>query len=332
MTVRRAWLVLLSVWLCGPAIADEVRPGLLELTETTAGQFEVLWKVPALGDLALGIHPALSADCRQLIPPSARIIGSAQYTSWTVDCGPDALKGTEIRIDGLNATTVDVLVRVQFSSGTVISRILRPGDVAFVVDASGSAPLTWDYLRFGFDHILGGLDHLLFVLGLLLIVRDRWLLLKTITAFTVAHSVTLGLATLDVVHVPQAPVEAVIALSIVFVASELVRRREGQPDLMERAPWTVAFTFGLLHGFGFAGALAEVGLPQADIPVALLLFNVGVELGQLAFVGAVLSLIWLVQRAVGPTPQWLPRAAAYGIGTVAAYWVFVRTLGMVTAA
>jgi len=234
------------------------------------------------------------------------------------------MDGAEVRIDGLTGTMIDVLVRVEFTSGVVVSRILRPNAPTLEVSASGSDAPIWGYLTLGIEHILFGIDHLLFVLGLLLIVRGTWLLVKTITAFTVAHSITLGLATLGFVTVPQAPVEAVIALSIVFVASELARQREGQVDVMTRYPWIVAFIFGLLHGFGFASALAQVGLPQTEIPLALLLFNVGVELGQLMFVGAVMSLIWLFHRALGPTPQWLPRAAAYGIGSVAAFWVIER--------
>ena len=226
---------------------------------------------------------------------------------------------------------IDVLARIEFASGVVVSRILRPNDPAFQVNASGSPVPTWGYLALGIEHILLGIDHLLFVLGLLLIVRSKWLLVKTITAFTVAHSITLGLATLGIVHVPQAPIEAVIALSIVFVASELARQHAGQPDLMTRYPWIVAFIFGLLHGFGLAGALAEVGLPQAEIPLALLLFNVGVELGQLGFVATAIISIELIHRLFGPTLQWLPRVAAYGIGSVAAFWVIERTGGIVLA-
>jgi hydrogenase/urease accessory protein HupE len=182
------------------------------------------------------------------------------------------------------------------------------------------------YTLLGIGHILGGVDHLLFVLALLLLVRGIGRLVATVTAFTLAHSVTLAAATLGFVHVPPAPVEATIALSILFLASELARQRaDGRADLTARFPWLVAFSFGLLHGFGFAGALSEVGVPQKAVPLALLFFNVGVEIGQLAFIAAVLAIGWSVRRAAIRAPAWWPRAAAYGIGSVAAFWVVQRT-------
>ena len=183
------------------------------------------------------------------------------------------------------------------------------------------------YITLGVEHILLGIDHLLFVLGLLLIVRDKWLLLKTITSFTVAHSITLAMATLGFVHVPQAPVEAVIALSILFLATELVKQQEHRASLTERYPWIVAFIFGLLHGFGFAGALSEVGLPQADIPLALLFFNMGVEVGQLIFVAAVLAVTWSITRLRIKWPLWVKEIPAYTIGSVAAFWCIERIVG-----
>lgn len=333
MKFRVHWFVF---FLCAlfsvSAFAHEVRPGMLQLTETSPGQFNVLWKVPARGDRVLPIHPEFATRCQQIAPPTSSLDGRAQISRWSLQCGQRGLDGAEIRVDGLDGTMIDVLVRIEFLDGVVVSRLLRPNDVAFEVNASGSETPTWGYLTLGIEHILFGIDHLLFVLGLLLIVRGTWLLVKTVTAFTLAHSITLGLATLGFVTVPQAPVEAVIALSIVFVASELARQRDAQMDVMTRYPWIVAFIFGLLHGFGFASALAEVGLPQTEIPVALLLFNVGVELGQLMFVGAVLTLIWLFHRSLGATPRWMPRAAAYGIGSVAAFWVIERMAAIVVPA
>jgi hydrogenase/urease accessory protein HupE len=183
------------------------------------------------------------------------------------------------------------------------------------------------YLLFGFAHILGGFDHLLFVLALLILVPNTRILIWTITAFTVAHSITLAAATLGFVNFPQPPVEAVIALSIVFVATEIIHVSQGRPGLTQRRPWIVAFTFGLLHGFGFAGALTEVGLPEQAIPLALLFFNVGVELGQLAFVAAVLLSIALAKHLLHETPKWVPTATAYVIGMVASYWTIDRVLG-----
>lgn len=317
-------VVLLCTCAALPALAHEVRPGFLQLVEADRGLFDVLWKVPARGELALAIRPVISGGCRQVTTPVMRVSDDARVARWRIDCGTHGLRDAEVRIEGLDATMVDVLVRVEWAEGGVTSRILRPAEPAFRLAPGENETPVWGYLRLGVEHILLGVDHLLFVLGLLLIVRGPWRLVKTITAFTVAHSITLGLATLGFVHVAQAPVEAVIALSIVFVASELVRGSQGAHTLTARSPWVVAFAFGLLHGFGFAGALAEVGLPQTDIPLALLLFNVGVELGQLAFVAAVLTAARAIHRGVGEVPRWWPRAAAYGIGTVAAFWVIER--------
>ena len=310
-----------------PVQAHEVRPGYLYITESHTGQYDVLWKVPARGDLVLSIEPSFSPVCKQVVPSSIRMAGGAQLSRWTMDCGDKGLDGVAVTIDGLVTTMIDVLVRIEFVNGVVVSRLLRPNDVSFTVNASGSNVPIAGYITLGIEHILLGVDHLLFVLGLLLIVRSKWLLLKTITSFTVAHSITLAMATLGFVNVPQAPVEAVIALSILFLATELVKQQEHRQSLTERYPWIVAFIFGLLHGFGFAGALAEVGLPQADIPLALLFFNVGVEIGQLIFVAAVLLLSWLIGRLQIKWPLWVREIPAYTVGSVAAFWCIERIVG-----
>jgi hydrogenase/urease accessory protein HupE len=219
----------------------------------------------------------------------------------------------------------DVLVRSVRTDDSVQVARLTPSSPAFVLEATaGPLQVARAYTLLGIEHILGGIDHLLFVLGLMLIVRNKWTLVKTITAFTVAHSITLGAATLGWVHIAQPPVEAVIALSILFLASELAKQRRGHAGLTERWPWIVAFTFGLLHGFGFAGALREVGLPESDIPLALLTFNVGVEIGQLLFVGAVLLALTALRRVFLRLPAWIQAAPAYGIGTMAAFWWLQR--------
>jgi hydrogenase/urease accessory protein HupE len=220
---------------------------------------------------------------------------------------------------------VDVLVRIALSDGRVVSRLLRPDAPSFTFTAETAGPAAGGYFVLGVEHILFGIDHLLFVFALVLIVRGAGLLVKTITAFTLAHSITLALATLGYVHVPSAPVEAVIALSIVFVASEIVRGQRDEPGLTERAPWLVAGTFGLLHGFGFAGALSQVGLPANDIPLALLWFNVGVEAGQLAFVAVVLGVIALLRRIPWTLPRWAPLVPPYAVGALAMFWVIERT-------
>ena len=238
------------------------------------------------------------------------------------------LSGVEIHIDGLAETFTDVLVRIEHQGGvTQVARLTSRSPSFVVSPLPNRAQIARAYTSLGVKHILLGIDHLLFVLGLLLIVRGRLLLVKTITAFTVAHSVTLGASVLGFVHVPQSPVEAVIALSIVFLAGELLRRRVGRVGLTEQYPWLVAFVFGCLHGFGFAGALAEIGLPQSDIPLALLTFNVGVEIGQLVFLFACLLVIAAGRRVLGAHLTWAPSAAAYAIGGVSAYWLIERVIG-----
>jgi len=345
------------------AIAHEVRPAFLELTERAPGMFDVLWKVPAMGGAPLAgqeipheqpvalpaeptaphtmpcgcpaptaaqlsrgvlpIHPSMPKDAKTVAFPRSERLFGAEVKRWTIQV-PRGLEGWEVSVHGLSATMVDVLVRVAFKDGRVISRMLRPDALSFVFTKETAGPASGGYFVLGVEHILFGSDHLLFVLALVLIVRGVGLLVKTITAFTIAHSLTLALATLGVVHVPSTPVEAVIALSIVFVAAEIVRSRRGEYGLTERAPWLVAGTFGLLHGFGFAGALAQVGLPQNDIPFALLFFNLGVEAGQLAFVAAVLCVIALVRRVRLPAPEWAPLVPPYAIGSVAMFWVIQR--------
>jgi hypothetical protein len=242
-----------------------------------------------------------------------------------MEFGREGLVGKRIAIDGLAATTTQVLVRIEFADGRVQTQLLRPSDAAFTVPARRPAlDIARDYVVMGVGHILGGYDHLLFVLGLLLLVGGFAPLIKTITAFTLAHSLTLGLATLGLVHVPQAPVEAAIALSIVFLARELIEKQRGRPGLASRRPWLMSFGFGLLHGFGFAGALSAVGLPQGDIPLALAGFNIGVEAGQILFVVAALLVVALVRRAATRAPAWVRSVPAYGIGSLAAFWLIAR--------
>jgi len=284
----------------------------------------VLWKVPAQGEMRLSIHPQFPEMCAHASEPTAsQIIGA--FTERTTMVCKGGLIGRAIGIDGLSATMTDVLVRSVRTDGSVQVARVTPSSSAFVFEGElGSVQVARAYTSLGIEHILGGIDHLLFVRGLLLIVRNRWLLVEAITAFTLAHSVTLGAATLGWVHVPQPPVEAVIALSILFLASELAKQRHGHAGLIEHYPWIVAFTFGLLHGFGFAGALREVGLPENEIPLALLTFNVGVEIGQLLFVGTVLFALAALRRFSLRLPAWIHATPAYGIGTMAAFWWMQR--------
>lgn len=310
-------------------LAHEVRPAYLELRQAGAETYDVLWKVPGLGEnLRLGLYVELPAGCSNAAEPRASMINSAYTQRWTVNCA-GGLSGGTIRIAGLSGTMTDVLVRLERLDGSTQVTRLTPATSSFVVEAaSGALEVARTYLVLGVGHILGGVDHLLFVLALLIIVKGKRRLIWTVTAFTVAHSLTLAGATLGLVHVPGPPVEAAIALSIVFVAAEIIRSREGRAGLTGRFPWVVAFTFGLLHGFGFASALSEVGLPQVAIPVALLFFNVGVEVGQLLFISAVFAVITLtrqfMQRSGARRPTWIWRVPPYAIGTVAMFWVIQR--------
>lgn len=307
-----------------PLVAHEVRPGFLQLREISAGSYDVTWKSPTRGGMRMRMRPILPAECRTTTPVSEIRTPGALIERWGIDCG-EGLVGKAISIDGLATTLTDVVVRIERLSGEAVTKILKPNDASFIVPAEPDRlEIAASYLRLGVEHILGGIDHLLFVLGLLLIVRGRWMLLKTITAFTVAHSITLAMAVLGFVEIPIAPVEAVISLSILFLASELAHSRLGRPGLAQRYPWVVAFTFGLLHGFGFAGALTEVGLPSSAIPLALFFFNVGVEVGQLMFVAFVLAVIAAARRFQIPWPAWAWRVPAYAIGSLAAFWTIQR--------
>ncbi len=283
-----------------------------------------MWKVPAVGDRVLSIHPVLPAVCKTVRLPATTLMDGSQIQRWTVACGAGGLEGQTIAIDGLAATLVDALVRIQFADGAVVSRLLRGGEPSFVVRSHGSATPVLGYLSLGVEHILLGVDHLLFVLGLLLIVRDRWVLIKTISAFTVAHSITLGIATLGVASAPVAPLNAAIALSILFLGPEIVRVRRGETSLTIRYPWLVAFAFGLLHGFGFASGLRSIGLPGSEIALALLMFNVGVEIGQLLFVLLILSLAWSFRQLEIRWPRWAIALPGYAVGTLGAFWTLQR--------
>jgi hypothetical protein len=312
------------LWQSANCSAHEVRPSYLEVREDRAGEFEVLFKTPMRGDLRLALSATFSGRADAIIPVTTRTTGDAAVQTWRFRA-LDPLQGQTVGIAGLENTMTDALVRVVFLDGTSWVRRLTPQEPSATIPTRQSGwSVAWLYLKLGIEHILLGVDHLLFVLALLLITRGTWLLIKTITAFTVAHSITLALATLEYVHVPSAPVEALISLSIVFVAVEIVRLWQGREGLSARAPWVVAFTFGLLHGLGFAGALSEVGLPAGHIPVALLFFNLGVEIGQLLFIAVMLCLFTLIRRVRISWPRWANLAAPYAIGSIAMFWVIER--------
>jgi hypothetical protein len=328
--MKRAPLSLVLLVTLAPGVfAHEVRPAYLEVRQTGAETYEALWKVPGQGEnLRLGLYVELPAGCTNVTQSRGSMANNAYAERWTLKCA-GGLSGGTIHIAGLSATMTDVLVRLERLDGTTQVTRLTPSTPSFVVEAAPrTLAVARTYTVLGVEHILSGIDHLLFVLALLIITRGGWKLVKTVTAFTAAHSLTLTAATLGFVHVPSAPVEAVIALSIVFVAAEIIHTRGGRGGLTTRAPWIMAFAFGLMHGFGFAGALSEIGLPQAHIPLALLCFNVGVEVGQLIFIASVFAVVAVarqIARLVAlPQPVWVWRVAPYAIGGVAMFWVIQR--------
>jgi hydrogenase/urease accessory protein HupE len=307
-----------------PAHGHAFAPALLEVRETTPGQALVRWKQPAVRVAGSGLVPVLGERCRTRGEPQTGDEDTGVVVRWVIDCA-GGLVGQTLRVEGIAASQANVLVRLVLADGRAIRHVLTAEQPSFVVPArEGALNVLVSYGRLGVEHILMGYDHLLFVLGLVLLVGGGRRLLETVTAFTLGHSVTLMLAVLGLVRVPQSPIEAGIALSIYVLAVELAPRESRKPTLLVRAPWLMAGLFGLLHGLGFAGALAQVGLPQGEIPLALFAFNLGIEAGQLAFVGVVLA-VWAALRAL--PVRWPSRVAyvpAYAIGTLAAFWFFQR--------
>jgi hydrogenase/urease accessory protein HupE len=308
-----------------PAPAHELRPAFLEITQYDTDAYDVMWKVPARGEFRLSLQLALPPSCTEISPATHEETGSAAVSRWRVRC-EGGLAGKPVSVEGLSSTYTDVLARIARLDGTVQTARITP-DMPFVevVENPSALATAQAYFLLGVEHILLGIDHLLFVLALLLLIDNTRTLIATITSFTVAHSITLAFAALGLAAAPQPPVEALIALSILFVAAEIIRAHRGYHDLSGRYPWLIAFIFGLLHGFGFGGALREIGLPQKDVPLALLTFNLGVETGQLLFIFAVLAIVAAFRLIVRTRPTWPRIAAAYGIGSVSAFW-FVQRL------
>jgi hydrogenase/urease accessory protein HupE len=326
--------LILASLLAVPSVisAHEVRPAYLQLHQTGAETYDVFWKVPGRGDnMRLSLYVEMPKNCSDATQHRATFGDNTFIEQWSVRCG-GGLTGSSIQVPGLEATMTDVLVRLErLDDTTQVARLTRSATSFTVEAAPRGTQVAATYLGLGVEHILTGWDHLLYILAMLLLVRGWRRVILTMSAFTATHSLTLTAATLGWVHVPQRPVEACIALSVLFVASEIVRVRNGQSGLTERWPWAISFTFGLLHGFGFAGALSEVGLPQKAIPVALLFFNAGVEVGQLIFIASMFA-IAILARKLGrkmtlPHPAWAWRIPPYAIGGVAAFW-FIQRIGV----
>jgi len=322
------WLIL-SAALCGHASAHESQPGLLELRQLGPERYEVIWRAPIYYGKSHPARLALPADWQPVGEPSVQRLASADLHRQVVTVPPGTLDGSVIGFPGLEQTITDVFVRLSRLDGSEASQVVRPTKPGAVLRGERPWHITaGEYLVLGFNHILLGIDHLLFVLGLLIIVRGNRMLVKAITAFTVAHSITLALATLGYASIPGPPVNAAIALSILFLGPEMVRVWRGQTSFTIRHPWVVAFCFGLLHGFGFASGLSTVGMPRAEIPLALAMFNVGVELGQLAFVALILLSYRALRTLEFRWPRWAELGPAYAIGSLGAYWTLQRSVMM----
>jgi hypothetical protein len=309
------------------AFCDEIRPALLEIDEREGGWIDVVWKVPMRGNVVEELTPVLPEFLLPVGAGSGRAVPGAWLEYKTYRSGERSLTGSTVRIDGLSLLPTDVLLRISLRDGNEHSAILRSGNESFTIPEQATrVDLAVSYGQMGTIHILEGLDHLLFLLTLLLIVTGLWPVLKTVTAFTVAHSLTLALATLGIVNLPPAPTEALISLSIVLLAVEVVRKNAGELTLSERFPWLVAFSFGLVHGLGFAGALSEIGVPPNEVPLALLMFNVGVEVGQVTFVIATSVLLAFLHRLHAHAGRSISLATPYAIGGIAAFWTLQRVI------
>ena len=318
--IRLSRLLLVAALGCSaPVSAHEVRPAYLEIRQTAPLEYDVLWKQPLLGDRRLPIDPIFPEDCTTIDSRLPENTGSALIERWRVHC--DLRAGT-LHIGGLTQTLTDVMVRIIYLDGDTRGELLRAD--APSLDLGDPAPPVASYLVLGVEQLISGIDHLLFVVGLVLLIGNPWMLFKTITAFTVAHSITLGLSVVELVSLPQRPVEAVIALSILFLARELVVEGSRRSAIMQLRPWVMAFAFGLLHGFGFAGALNDIGLPRDQLAMSLFLFNVGIEIGQLLVIGALLAAGWVIHRYPGQrSPIWR-QTFTFAMGAMAAYWTIDR--------
>ena len=333
MRYSRHWVVLLLAFTSPSISAHEMRPAYLELTQIEQDRFEIFWKRPQVTGRSLKLDLRFPDHCSTQPSGLDQVTDAAWISRLTLECAPLGLSGYSIAVDGLSGTMTDILLRIHWLNGGSLNHILKPDQPALHIDKEGPSGLS-EYLRLGIEHLLTGFDHVLFVVGLLFLGRRSWELVRIVTSFTIAHSVTLALSALDLVRLSQTPVEAVIALSILFLAAELARadrssdRDEGDRStgsLLFRQPWLIAFIFGLLHGFGFAGALRDIGLPADAMLWALLLFNIGVEIGQLMVVFAGLTLAYMLRSLPAELPRWLPRVPIFGIGAISAYWLIGRT-------
>ena len=328
VTTLARLLIFFVLTVSGHIFADEVRPAYLEISEKrdqeNSPYAEILWKQPVVQNRRLPIDPVFDESCDLVELQNPTVTGTALIKRWSTECD---LFNSKIEITGLSTSITDVLVRVQEHGEVTKTFVLRP--TAPVLDLSQNDLSATSYLIIGLEHLVFGIDHVLFVIGLVLFIHQPLMLLKTITAFTVAHSITLALSIFEIVQLRQEPVEAIIALSILFLAYELAKPESVRSVLTKSTPWAMAFVFGLLHGLGFAGALTEIGLPEDSLATSLFLFNVGIELGQVLVVLIFASIAWVwskIARTRRLNPETFHRISAYAMGGLATYWTIDRTL------
>ena len=308
-------------------LAHEVRPARLGIVQINDSSYQVFWKLPAIKEGVLRLKPIFEVDHNVTLSQPPRDLGDAYISEWTI-VPNEKIEGTHVRIDGLERTITDVFVTIDLINGESESFLVRPSNPSFAFSLNRSNwQIIKDYIILGIEHIWLGYDHLLFVLCLLWLVSGIKKLIQTITAFTLAHSITLAASVLGLITLPSSPVEAVIALSIVFLAVEIIQQQKGIKVFTSEYPWLVAMIFGLLHGFGFAGALTEVGLPGSAIPISLLGFNLGVEIGQVIFILVIIGLIQLSKQLINNIPELFPKMAVYGIGGLSSFWLIERIVG-----
>lgn len=324
--ILKIFALLFFISAASSLVAHEVRPAYLQITETKNNTYKVFWKVPTIRTAESDINPIFPKEytLEQRGMPQTR--KNSTIYAFTL-MGSESLAGKQITIEGLSESGIDALINIEYANGDKASLLVQPGNNTGIIPGkTEKSQVIKTYTILGVEHILFGIDHLLFVLALIIITKGFTKILKTITAFTLAHSITLSMAVLGYANLPGPPVEAIIALSIVFLAAEILKNINGEQTLTSKKPWLVAFSFGLLHGFGFAGALAEVGLPQSEIPLALAFFNVGVELGQIGFVMLALLLIRLLSLKKN-WPVVIRKFPAYAIGSIAMFWMIERIAG-----
>jgi len=315
----RLWLLSLLIWTAAfTANAHEVRPAYLSLTETTPAEFSVLWKQPVLDGKRLKITPSFPQDCESTTPQMTRQGGTVSERS-TLSC---SLTEGDISLLGLERTLTDVFVSINYLSGETRTALIKPTTPTMSLGGEPQSA-AGQYLSIGVEHIIFGWDHLLFVIGLTLLVARRQIL-GVATAFTIAHSLTLGLAAYGLLNVPTRPVEILIAASIVMLGIEIIRKQRGHKSLATQRPYLISFVIGLIHGCGFASALSNIGLPKGTELLALFLFNIGVELGQFAVIGVALVVLYVIAKTGAETLRKTETLVTYSLSTIAMFWVIQR--------